>query len=154
MNECNSVISFGSIFTYQFSQAWIDFRGYTDKKGVNWFDNSVEATLSQYHYAVKIDRKFEGPGPDAWGLTACDGPQGYEGRYGAPPSGYDNKQNIVDDTIPPSGAIGSINLLLDDVQQTRLNNYSITKLKGEYGFFDAYNLTENWYDRDVNGIDK
>jgi hypothetical protein len=27
-------------------------------------------------------------------------------------------------------------------------------LKGEYGFLDAYNLTEEWYAGDVIGIDK
>jgi hypothetical protein len=35
-----------------------------------------------------------------------------------------------------------------------LNYYSIERLKGEYGFVDAYNLTEDWYASDVIGIDK
>ena len=32
--------------------------------------------------------------------------------------------------------------------------YSIEKLKGKYGFVDAYNLDKNWFDSDVIGIDK
>jgi len=145
---------FGSIFTYQFSHAWIDFRGYTDRDDVNWFDNSVQATLAQYSFAVAMDRKFDTLGPLAWGLSACDGPNGYNGLYGAPPSGFDNKQHEVDDTIPPYGAIASIIFLPEQAQQAMLNYYSIERLKGHYGFVDAYNLSKNWYATDVIGIDK
>jgi hypothetical protein len=145
---------FGSIFTYQFSHAWIDFRGYTDRKDVNWFDNSVEASLAQYNYAVKFEPKFNTLGPDAWGLTACDGPNGYEGRYGTPPSGFDNTQHLIDDTVPPSGAIGSIIFLPQAAKNALMNYYSIAQLKADYGFIDAYNLSEDWYASDVIGIDK
>lgn len=145
---------FGSLFTYQFSHAWIDFRGYIDTEGVNWFDNSVEASLAHYNYAVKMERKYETLGPEAWGFTACDGPNGYNGLYGAPPSGYDNRAHTIDDTIPPAGAIGSIIFLPEPAQQAMLNYYSVERLNGPYGFNDAYNLTEDWYATDVIGIDK
>jgi hypothetical protein len=145
---------FGSLFTYQFSHAWIDFRGLMDKKEVNWFDNSVEASLAQVNFARKMDKKYITLGPDAWGLTACDGPNGYNGRYGAPPSGYDNKQHFIDDTIPPAGAIGSIIFVPEHAQRAMVHYYSFDKLKGKYGFFDAYNLSNDWYAADVIGIDK
>jgi hypothetical protein len=145
---------FGSIFTYQYSHAWIDFRGYTDKDGVNWFDNSVDASLAQVNFATNMDGKYLTLGPDAWGLSACDGPGGYNGLYGAPPSGYDNNQHVVDDTIPPSAAIGSIIFVPDDSIRAMMNYFTIEKLKGKYGFVDAYNLTKDWYDTDVIGIDK
>ncbi len=145
---------FGSIFTYQFSHAWIDFRGYYDRDGVNWFDNSVEAALAHYNFAVVNDNKLDTIGPLAWGLSACDGPDGYNGLYGAPPSGYDNRQHVVDDTVPPYGAIASIVFLPEQAQQAMLNYHSIEKLKGKYGFKDAYNLSEEWYASDVIGIDK
>lgn len=145
---------FGSIFTYQFSHAWLDFREYTDKKGVNWFDNSMEASLAQFNFATEMDLDYETIGPDAWGLTACDGPDGYNGLYGAPPSGYDNLAHFIDDTIPPAGAIGSIIFLPEQAQQAMIHYYSFEKLKGEYGFKDAYNLSEDWYASDVIGIDK
>jgi hypothetical protein len=32
--------------------------------------------------------------------------------------------------------------------------YTFEKLKGPYGFQDAFNLTENWFAPDVIGIDK
>jgi len=145
---------FGSIFTYQFSHAWLDFRGLKDKNGVDWFENSVDASLSHYNYAAFMESKFQTLGADAWGLTACDGPDGYNGLYGAPPSGYDNKAHFIDDTIPPAGAIGSIIFLPDQVQQAMLNYYSYEDLKSEYGFLDAYNLSREWFASDVIGIDK
>jgi hypothetical protein len=145
---------FGSIFTYQYSHAWIDFRGYTDKKGVNWFDNSVDASLAQVSFAIDEQGKYKTLSPLAWGLTACDGPDGYNGTYGAPPSGYDNNSHLIDDTIPPAGAIGSIIFVPQQSLVALINYYSIDKLKGPYGFVDAYNLSEEWYATDVIGIDK
>ena len=145
---------FGSLFTYQYSHAWIDFRDYVDREGVNWFDNSIKASLAQYNFAVDMDSKYETLGPNAWGLTACDGPNGYNGRYGAPPSGFDNQQHFVDDTIAPCAAVGSIIFTPKQSEQALRNYASIPELKGMYGFYDAYNLTEDWFDSDVIGIDK
>ena len=145
---------FGSIFTYQFSHAWIDFRGYSDAEGVNWFVNSVTASQAQVDFAIANDEMYTTLGPDAWGLTASDGPDGYNGLYGAPPSGFDNNSHKIDDTIPPAGAIGSIIFVPDAAKRAMLNYYSIDTLRGEYGFLDAYNLTEEWFASDVIGIDK
>ena len=145
---------FGSLFTYQYSHAWIDFRDYVDREGVNWFDNSIKASLAQYNFAVDTDSKYETLGPNAWGLTACDGPNGYNGRYGAPPSGFDNQQHYVDDTIAPCAAIASMIFTPKQSEQALQNYASIPELKGKYGFYDAYNLTEDWFDSDVIGIDK
>lgn len=145
---------FGSLFTYQFSHAWLDFRNTADREGVNWFENSVRAARSHYDFAVNMDEKYLTLGPFAWGLSACDGPNGYNGLYGAPPSGFDNNSHKVDDTVPPYAAIASLLFLPEESAQAMLNYYSIEPLKGKYGFQDAYNLTQNWYASDVIGIDK
>lgn len=145
---------FGSIFTYQFSHAWIDFRGYTDADGVDWYQNSVDATLAQYEFAVYMDSKYETLGPDAWGLSAADGPDGYNGLYGAPPSGFDNRQHKIDDTVPPYGAVASIVFAPEQAKQALRYYATLPDLQGPYGFVDAFNLTEDWYDTDVIGIDK
>jgi len=98
--------------------------------------------------------KYETLGPNAWGLSASDGPDGYNGLYGGPPSGFDNLQHFIDDTIPPYGAIASIVFLPEPAQQAMLYYYSFDSLKSKYGFVDAFNLSRNWYARDVIGIDK
>jgi hypothetical protein len=145
---------FGSIFTYQFTHAWVDFRGYKDKKDVDWYQNSLDASLAHYNFAVAMERKYKTLGPNAWGLTASDGPDGYNGLYGAPPSGYDNRSHYIDDTIAPAGAIGSIIFLPEQAKQAMLNYYSIEQLQGPYGFKDAYNLDRDWFASGVIGIDK
>lgn len=145
---------FGSIFTYQFSHAWIDFRDTTDKLGVNWFINSTQAVQAQVEFAEAMDEKYETIGPLAWGLSSSDGPDGYNGLYGAPPSGFTNDAHFIDDTVPPYGAIGSILFAPDPAKRAMQNYYSIEGLKGPYGFKDAYNLSEGWFASDVIGIDK
>lgn len=145
---------FGALFTHQFSHAWLDFRGLADREGVDWFVNSVAAARAQYQFAVDMQGQYQTLSPLAWGLSACDGPGGYSGLYGAPPSGFDNKQHRVDDTVPPYAAIASILFLPEEAGQAMLNYFSIEPLKGRYGFKDAYNLSKNWYATDVIGIDK
>jgi len=145
---------FGSLFTYQFSHAWLDFRGYRDRDDVDWFENSVRAAQAHYDFAVAMQPKYKTLGPQAWGLSACDGPDGYNGLYGAPPSGYDNKAHRVDDTVPPYAAIASILFLPEEAAGAMLNYYGLEPLRSKYGFQDAYNLSRDWYASDVIGIDK
>jgi hypothetical protein len=68
----------GPLFTHQFSHIWIDFRGIQDafmrEKGIDYFENSRRATFAQRQYAIENPLKFEGYGPNSWGLTAGDGP--------------------------------------------------------------------------------
>ncbi|QVK18406.1 hypothetical protein KHQ81_01440 [Mycoplasmatota bacterium] len=147
---------FGSLFTYQFSHAWIDFRNITDSKGINWFDNSVEASLANYEYTQSQSSRFETFNENVFGMTASDGPFGYSGYYGAMPSGYDNKAHKNDGTIPPCGALGSI-VFTPELSINAANyfyNEIGEKIKGKYGFTDAYNLDEDWYASSHIGIDK
>lgn len=149
---------FGSIFTYQFSHAFVDFRGIVDNKGVNWFDNSVNATLASWKYAQDMSADYKTLGKYAWGMTACDGPDGYSGLYGSAPSGSGSTAHRVDGTVPPCGAIGSIVFAPDLVMET-MDYYAALKdgaLVGEYGFVDAFNFDgrRDWIAKDVIGIDK
>ena len=64
----------GTLFTYQFSHAWIDFRDRNDSEGIDWFDNSIKATLANRKYCIKNSKKFKTYGENSWGLTACVGP--------------------------------------------------------------------------------
>ncbi|MFD2615411.1 glucoamylase family protein [Paenibacillus gansuensis] len=145
----------GALFVYQFSHAWFDFRGREDKYGVDWFENSVQASLTNRQFCIDQAAKSATFGPDSWGLTACDGPRGYSGTYGADPNV--TKRDYVDGTIPPCGAAGSI-VFTPEESIAALQNYYTNhpKLWGKYGFQDAYNLDVSpaWYAEDVIGIDK
>jgi len=158
---------FGSLFTHQFSHAFINFNNKVDKKGVNWWSNSVIASKSSRQYAIDQGSTYKTFGPNAWGLTASDGPKGYSGYYGSNPSGFDNDSIKNDGTLAPAGALGSIVFTPKESLAALRNFYeNHPKLSGKYGLKDSYNLdlhdaypTEytvgtEWYDTDVIGIDK
>ena len=145
----------GTLFTYQFSHAWIDFRDRKDENGIDWFENSKKATIANRTYCIKNKDRFKTFGENSWGLTACVGPNGYSGGYGAMPALADvDKQN--DGTISPCGAAGSI-VFTPELSIKALENFynHYPKLWGRYGFIDGYNLENGeWYSKEVIGIDK
>jgi len=148
---------FGSLFTHQFSHAWVDFRGKKDLRGVDWWENSVRASLENRAYCIRMSKTFKTLHEKSWGLTPCDGPFGYQGRYGSEPSALLNRMHIVDGTVPPAGAAGSIVFTPNEsleAMEYYYNNHP--KLWGRYGFVDAYNVDvlPNWYASDVIGINK
>lgn len=156
----------GSLFVYQFSHAWIDFRDIVDETGVNWFTNSVNATKASISYAISRSSDYKTYSAVSWGATACDGPNGYKGSYGSGPSS--GSAHFSDGTIPPCGAIGSI-VFTPEESIAAMKNYQTNEyLWSKYGFKDAYNLgtqpgyTDDtikignlgWYGNDIIGIDK
>lgn len=145
----------GSLFTYQFSHAWINFRKIIDKDGINWFENSIKASLANWEYCKDMHNKYKTLHEHSWGLTACDSPTGYRGDFGAPPSWNNNTQHYVDGTVPPCGALGSIVFTPEIVEETIKYYYEkVSELWGTYGFKDAYNLDKNWFSKIYIGIDK
>lgn len=153
---------YGSIFTYQFTHAWFDFKGLVDKDGVDWWQNSVKASIASRQYCIDESKRYKTFGENSWGLTACDGPFGYSGRYGAPPSGSKfmgryNTHHRNDGTIPPCGAAGSIVFTPVEAINSLCYYYeNFPQLWGKYGFKDAYNLDVSpvWFAEDYIGIDK
>lgn len=146
----------GTLFTYQFSHAWIDFRNKKDLQGVDWFKNSIKATKANRQYCIDYKEKFKTYGENSWGLTACLGPKGYSGGYGTEPCMADlEKEN--DGTVTPCGSIGSIVFTPKETIKAMEYYYNhITKLWGKYGFKDGYNLEgdKEWYAKEYIGIDK
>jgi len=145
---------FGSLFTYQYSHAWIDFRNLTDKDGVNWFENSVIASRASRQFAIDQSARYKGLHENSWGLTASDTPNGYNGMLGSPPSGYDNTAHRVDGTVAPAGALGSVVFTPEESLQALKYYLTVPNLNGEYGLKDAFNLDKGWVASDYIGIDK
>ncbi|MDM7321459.1 MAG: glucoamylase family protein [Fervidobacterium sp.] len=144
---------FGSLFTYQYSHAWIDFRNWYDKLGTNWFQNSIAASLANYNFCMDNKHKFKSF-TIGWGITACDTPKGYNGLLGAPPSGNNNTAHQVDGTLAPAGALGSIVFTPKEALWALDNYYTLPELIGKYGLKDSFNLDLNWFASDYIGIDK
>ena len=71
----------GTLFTYQFSHAWIDFKNTKDLQGTDWFENSIKATMANRQYCIDNMKKFNTFGKNSWGLTASLSPKGYSRRF-------------------------------------------------------------------------
>lgn len=145
---------FGSLFTHQFSHAFIDFNGLVDRDGVDWFKNSVDASIASQLFAIDQSEKYQSLSEKSWGLTASDSAHGYEGYFGSAPSGTDNRAHLVDGTMMPAGAIGSIVFTPEASIAALEHYYTLPNLQGKYGLNDAFNEDLNWYAPDVIGIDK
>ncbi len=146
----------GSLFTYQYSHAWIDFKGKKDLEGIDWFENSRKATLANREYCINNMDKFKTFNENSWGLTACVGPSGYSGGYGASPS-FSNLDIENDGTIAPCGAIGSIVFTpKESIKALEYFYNNCPYLWGKYGLKDSYNLarTKRWVSKEYLGIDK
>jgi len=141
--------SSGSLFTYQFSHAYIDFRN-LDDKGINYFENSREATLANREYSLSFAGKYRGYSAASWGLSASVGPGGYK-AYGAKPGA-----GLQDGTIAPYAALSSIVFTPDfSIRAARFfyENYE-QNLYGNFGFKDAFNLDKSWWAEEYLGIDQ
>ncbi|MFH1593590.1 MAG: glucoamylase family protein [Candidatus Omnitrophota bacterium] len=140
---------FGSLFTYQYSHAWIDFRKIYDKDGINYYENSVNATLANRAFCIDNRDKYASYDEDSWGLTASIGPEGYKG-YGAKPG-----MAINDGTISPCGMAGSIIFAEAESIKGLRNIYNKHKryLYGKYGFKDAFNVDKSWWAEEYLAID-
>jgi hypothetical protein len=156
------------LFVHQYSQAFVDFRRLPDKymleKGIDYFENSRRATLTQRKYAIENPNAWVGYDSLTWGLTACDGPgekynydnkkfHSYAGRGTSGP----NLAHDDDGTIAPTAAGGSLSFAPEIVLPTlenMFNEYGKKGLWGKYGFKDSFNPTLNWFAPDYLGIDQ
>lgn len=159
-SEGNKIIycTTGSIFTYQYSHSWIDFRQLYDTIpiptpgvgiGVNYFENSVNAVNANIKFCMENSGSHKAYGEGFWGLSACLGPDGYKG-YGAKPG-----EAFNDGTIPPYGIAGSMpfNPINSINSLKELYSKYGSFLYGKYGFKDAFNLDKNWWAEEYLGID-
>ena len=168
-------VQFDPLFGHQYSHVWIDFRGiqdpYMKAKGIDYFENSRRATISNRNYCIANPLGAKGYGEWCWGLTACDGPastkMNVDGKqwtfYDYRARGAASIQTVDDGTIAPTAAGGSYPFepaLCDSTLQYMWNTY-YQDLVGEYGFKDAFNLTyvtdetpNGWFDVDYLGIDQ
>lgn len=146
----------GSLFAYQYSHAFFDFRNKVDKNGIDWFENSIKATLANRQYCIDNKNKHKTYGENAWGLTACMSKDGYKSSSGAMPCNT-NLDVENDGTVATSGAIGSI-VFTPEYSIKAMENYynNFPELWSDYGFNNSFNFEGNipWFAHENLGIDK
>lgn len=139
--------SFAPLFVHQFSQAWFDFRGQRDKYA-DYFQNSVTATEVHRLWCLELSKQFPDYSQDLWGITASDSRHGYV-AWGGPPA-----MGPIDGSIVPSAAGGSLPLLPEPTMRVLKNiRNRFPTAWCKYGFVNAFNPLNGWYDTDVIGID-
>ena len=147
-------LQFEPLFGHQFSHVWVDFRGIRDdfmaKKGIDYFENTRRATLSQRAYGIDNPNRWTGYSGDFWGWTASDGPgevhgqsvNGIERHFMAYSARGVSGYRVVDDgTIVPSAVGGSIPFA-PKVTIAALMNMKAKygeRVYTRYGFKDAFN---------------
>ncbi len=149
-NQHKVVFSYsGSLFTYQYAHAFIDFKNLNDS-GINYFENSVQASLANREYSLSFEKDFSSYNNYSWGLSAAEGPGGYK-AYGGKPG-----QGLQDGTIAPHAAIGS--LPFTPKESMDAIKYFYLKLGDriykKYGFTSAFNIDKKFYSSEYLGIDQ
>ncbi len=141
--------SSGSLFTYQYAHAYIDFRNLNDQ-GINYFENSKKATIANWEYSLEFRFQYRGYSENSWGLSASVGPGGYR-AYGAKPG-----EGFHDGTIAPYASIASLVFTPELSIPTILHFYENYRdqLYGHFGFKGAFNLDKNWWSQEYLGIDQ
>jgi exo beta-1,2-glucooligosaccharide sophorohydrolase (non-reducing end) len=137
----------GPLFFTHYSYMGCDPHFITDKY-TNYFNNNTAIAKINYNYCVANPNHYKGYGEHAWGLTASDGPYDY--------SADEPVKDRDKGKLAPTGAISSFPYTPEESMQALKNyyyNYG-SFLWGEYGFKDAFNLTENWCSEIYMGLNQ
>jgi hypothetical protein len=137
----------GPLFFTDYSFMGFDPHRFQDKF-TNYFQNNRNQALINQAYCIDNPHHWKGYGADSWGLTAVDGPDGY--------NPYEPTPDLDDGTIAPTGAISAFAYT---PEQSRLALIHFYRDLGSqtwdiYGFRDAFNLQQNWYSGITMGLNQ
>lgn len=135
----------GPLFFSHYSFLGLSPRGLKDKYADYWQQNQNH-TLINYSYCVDNPKAFKGYGEKCWGLTASDTYNGYDAHSPTNDHG----------TITPTAALSAFPYTPDKSMAALRYFYKELgdKIWSEYGFVDAFNLTQNWYAKSHLAIDQ
>ena len=128
----------GPLFFTHYSFMGMDPHALHDRYTSSYFENNRNIALINRAYVTANPKHFAGYGPDAWGLTASDGPNGYVAQAPDEPDDIGN--------ITPTGALASMPYT-PEASIAALKHYYRDygdTMWGIYGLRDAINPTANW----------
>ncbi len=134
----------GPLFLSQYSFLGINPKGLSDSYA-NYEIQTTNHTLINYTYCVDNPKKF-GYSDSCWGLTASDIPNGYAA------SSPENDIGIV----APTAAVSSLPYTPNESMKALKFFYYVLgdKLWKNYGFVDAFSLTDPWFSNSYLAIDQ
>jgi len=135
----------GPLFFAHYSFLGIDPNGLTDAYASYDVQNKAHAQIN-YNYCVANPKGNNGYSADCWGLTASDIQNGYTA------SSPTNDVGV----IAPTAAISSLPYTpVQSMQALKFFYYKLgDKMWGQYGFYDAFNLTNVWFANSYLAIDQ
>lgn len=130
-----------------YSYLGFDPRGIKDAY-TNYYNRNYFQTLVNRAYCIDNPENHEGYSDVCWGLTASDNPWGYLAQE--PTASRDNG------TITPTAALSSMPYTPQFSIQALKHFYRDhgDRLWGKYGFYDAFNLDQNWFASSYLAIDQ
>lgn len=137
----------GPLFWAHYSFLGLDPRGLKDRYGDYWQEN-VNHTLINRAYCIRNPKGYKGYGADCWGMTSSYSVKGYSGH--APVEDRD------EGVISPTAALSSMPYAPEYVMEVMRHFYTDLgdKLFGEYGFYDAFSETADWFPQRYLAIDQ
>ena len=135
----------GPLFFTQYSFLGLDPRHLSDQYADYWEQN-VNQSLINWAYCQADPKKYPGYGPGIWGLTASDNPSGYSAQSPTNDLGV----------ITPTAAISSIVYTPTQSLDALKTDYYFLgdHLWGDYGFFDAFDVSAGWWATSTLAIDQ
>ncbi|MEO5945467.1 MAG: glucoamylase family protein [Chitinophagaceae bacterium] len=135
----------GPLFFEHYSFMGINPNGLTEG-GINYLTQAKNHTLINYNYCKANPKGWYGYGDSCWGLTASD----IEGGYTA--SSPNNDRGF----IAPTAALSSFPYTpTESMQALKFFYYVIgDKIFKEYGFTDAFSLSNPWFASSFLAIDQ
>ncbi len=135
----------GPLFWAQYSYLGLNPKGLKDRYADYWKENTNH-TLIHYDYALENPKKFKGYGDNSWGFTASYSVNGYSAHSPAHDLGVISPTAALSSyPYTPNQSMKMIRHLYEDLGD---------KVWGEFGFYDAYSETDNWYPKRYLGIDQ
>jgi hypothetical protein len=135
----------GPLFFAHYSFLGLNPHNLEDHYANYWEQNTIHTKINRA-YCVANPKQYVGYSEKIWGLTASDGNQGYSAHS------PNNDRGV----ITPTAAISSIPYTPDESMEAIRFFYYVLgdKIWGEYGFYDAFNITANWYADSYIAIDQ
>ncbi|WP_233207811.1 glucoamylase family protein [Siphonobacter sp. BAB-5405] len=135
----------GPLFFSHYSYLSMDPRRMQDQHTNYWQMNQAH-TLINWAYCAEKAPKVYGYSEENWGLTASDDYNFYDAHSPTNDNG----------TITPTAALSAFPYTPYESWQALRYLYLKhgNRLFGEYGFYDAYNASKNWYSNQYLAIDQ
>lgn len=135
----------GPLFFAHYSFLGLNPHGLSDAYADYWTQDTAQTKIN-YFYCVDNPQNYNGYSKLCWGLTASDDNNGYKAHSPTNDNGV----------ISPTAAVSSLPYAPEQAMDAiKFFYYTLgDKIWGDYGFKDAFNLTDVWFADSYLAIDQ